>query len=133
MPIADSASPGLARDEAPTRAARPPIDWSPAVLCLTAAVIASGMYLLILQSHFTFFADDWTFILDRRGFSVGVFLDPHNDHIALAPVAVYKSLLALFGMDSVLPFAVVSTLVFVISVVILFVYMRDRVGDWLAL
>jgi hypothetical protein len=103
------------------------------VLCLVAAIAASGAYLLILQSDFTFYADDWRFILDRRGFSVGVFFNPHNDHIALAPVAVYKALLALFGMTSLLPFAVTSTLVFMLSVVLLFVYVRRRVGDWPAL
>src|SRR5215203_2684393 len=109
------------------------IGRSPAVLCLGAAVACSGTYLLILQSHLTFWADDWTFLLDRRGFSVSVFLDPHNDHIALIPVSIYKALLALFGMDSAMPFAIVSTLVFLLSAVLLFVYMRRRVGDWLAL
>ena len=103
------------------------------VLCLAAALAGSGAYLLILQSRFTFYLDDWSFLLDRRGFGVGVFLDPHNDHIALAPVAVYKALLALFGMGSLLPFAVASTLVFLLSVVLLFVYLRRRVGDWPAL
>ena len=103
------------------------------VLGLAAAIVGSGAYLLILQSHITFFADDWNFIVDRRGFSVGAFLDPHNDHIALAPVAIYKALMELFGTTSAVPFQVVSTFVFVLSVVLLFVYVRRRVGDWLAL
>jgi hypothetical protein len=103
------------------------------VLFLGAAVAGAGTYLLILQSHFTFFADDWNFILDRRGFNIDVFLDPHNDHIALAPVAIYKALLAVFGLGSLLPFAFTSTLVFLLSVVLLFVYVRRCVGDWLAL
>lgn len=103
------------------------------LLCLAAAVAGAGAYLLILQSHLTFFADDWIFIIDRRGASVGAFLDPHNDHIALAPVAIYKALMALFGISSALPFQIVSTSVFLLSVVLLFVYVRRRVGDWLAL
>ena len=48
-------------------------------------------------------------------------------------VAVYKALQATFGMDSLTPYAVVSTLVFIASVVLLFIWMRRRVGDWLAL
>lgn len=103
------------------------------VACLAAAVACSGAYLLILQSHLTFFGDDWIFLLDRRGFSAGVFLDPHNGHIAVAPVAIYKALLALFGMQSALPFQIVSTLVFLLSAVLLFVYLRRRLGDWPAL
>lgn len=86
--------------------------------------------MLALESQTTFFADEWSFLLDRRGWSVGDFLDPHNDHIVLAPVAVYKLLLATFGMDSALPFQVIATLVFLLSAVLLFIYVRGRVGDW---
>jgi hypothetical protein len=64
---------------------------------------------------------------------LGVFLDPHADHIAIAPVAIYKLLLATFGMDSALPFQVISTSVFLLAAVLLFVYLRPRVGDWPAL
>jgi hypothetical protein len=106
---------------------------TPALVCLAAAVAGAGTYLLILQSRFTFYADDWVFLLDRRGFNVSVLLDPHNDHIALLPVLIYKALLAVFGMGSAMPFAVVSTLVFLISVALLFVYLSRRVGDWPAL
>jgi hypothetical protein len=107
--------------------------WNPFTLCLAVLIAASGAMLLALESHLTFFADEWAFLLDRRGFSVGDFLDPHNDHIALAPVAIYKLLLATFGMDSALPFQVVSTLVFLLGAVLLFAYLRRRVGDWPAL
>ena len=62
-----------------------------------------------------------------------VFLDPYNDHIILAPLSIYKALLAAFGMSSALPFQIVSILVFLLSVVLLFIYLRSRVGDWLAL
>jgi hypothetical protein len=103
------------------------------LICLAGAAAGSGTVLLILQSHLTFFADDWEFLLNRRGLSVGVFLDPHNDHIAVAPVAIYKALLAVFGMGSALPFQVVSTLIFLLSAALLFVYLRRRVGDWPAL
>jgi hypothetical protein len=104
-----------------------------ALICLAGAVAGSGAVLLIFQAHLTFFADEWEFLLQRRGFSAAVFLDPHADHIALAPVAIYKALLAVFGMSSPLPFQIVSTFVFLLSAVLLFVYMRRRVGDWSAL
>ena len=77
--------------------------------------------------------DDWAFLLDRRGSSAAAFLDPYNNHIVLAPVSIYKGLLELFGMTSALPFQIVSTLVFLLSVVLLFVWVRRRVGGWLAL
>jgi hypothetical protein len=131
--MADPALLEPTRGDVPAARARKRIRESPALLFLAAAVACSGTYLLILQSHLTFFADDWTFLVDRRGFDVGVFLDPHNNHIALIPVSIYKALLALFGMGSAMPFAIVSTLVFLLSAVLLFVYIRRRIGDWPAL
>ena len=103
------------------------------VVGLAVAVVASGALLLAYQSHLTFYVDDWVFLLDRRGSSAAVFLDPYNNHIVLAPVAIYKGLLELFGMTSALPFQIVSTLIFLLSVVLLFVYVRRRVGGWPAL
>lgn len=106
---------------------------APVFLCLAVAVACSATLLLIFQSTFTFRGDDWEFLIERRGTSAGVFLDPHVDHIVILPVTIYKSLLATFGMSSSMPFSVVSTLVFLLSVVLLFVYLRRRVGDWPAL
>ena len=85
------------------------VNWNPFILCLAVLTASSWAVLLALESHLTFFGDEWRFLLDRRGWSVGDFLDPHNDHIALAPAFIYKLLLAAFGMDSALPFQVVST------------------------
>jgi hypothetical protein len=107
--------------------------WNPALLCLAGVVACSGAILLILQSDLSFVYDDWAFLLHRRCSSVGAFLDPYNDHIVLAPVSIYKLLLATFGMKSALPFHLVSTLVFLLSAVLLFIYLRRRVGDWPAL
>jgi hypothetical protein len=103
------------------------------LVCLGAAATCSAAVLLTLQSHLTFIDDEWKFLLQRRGFSAGAFLDPNNDHIAVALAAVYKALLAAFGMTSAFPFAVLSTLVFLMSVVLLFVYLFRRVGEWAAL
>jgi hypothetical protein len=103
------------------------------LICLGATVAASGAVLLSLESHLTFHGDEWAFLLDRRGWGIGDFFDPHVDHIALAPVSIYKLLVSIFGMGSPAPFQVTSTLFFLLSVVLLFVYLRRRVGDWLAL
>jgi hypothetical protein len=103
------------------------------IVCLAAAVVCSASLLLIFQSNLTFFGDDWPLLIERRGRSVGVFLDPHNNHIVVLPATIYKALLSTFGMSSSMPFSVVSTLVFLLSAVLLFVYLRRRVGDWPAL
>ena len=50
-----------------------------------------------------------------------------------APTLIYKGIQATIGMERLLPYAVVSTASFLASVVLLFVYLRRRVGEWLAL
>jgi hypothetical protein len=106
---------------------------SPATALFAAAVAASGVLLLVWQSHLTFFFDDWDPLLDRRGLSADALLRPHIDHILLATTVVYKTIQATIGMNGPFPYAVVSTAAFLLSVVLLFVYMRRRVGEWLAL
>ena len=105
---------------------------SPVVL-LAGMVAGSGVLLLVLGSMLTFLLDDWTFLLYRPGWSTDAVLNPHNEHIVVLPVLIYKGLLSTFGMDSAFPFRVVSTLVFLLSAVLLFAWLRRRIGDWLAL
>jgi uncharacterized membrane protein YdcZ (DUF606 family) len=100
---------------------------------LAVAVAASGILLLVLLSHLTFFGDDWDPLLFRRGFNLDVLLRPHAEHILLGPTLIYKGIQATIGMEKLLPYAVVSTASFLASVVLLFVYLRRRVDQWLAL
>jgi hypothetical protein len=105
----------------------------PLPVCLAAAFLASLALLLVFDSHLTFYGDDWWFLIYRRGWSPAVFLDPHLDHIAIAPILAYKVLVAIFGMRSAMPFHVLATLVFALGAGLLFAYVRRRVGRWLAL
>jgi hypothetical protein len=142
-PVADTLQ-GVGRgpalvDAADERAPRAQVSEStrrPAIaslVCLAVVAVASAAILLVLQSHLTFYADEWDFLLRRRGSSAADFLDPHGDHIALALVSVYKLLVSIFGMGSAAPFQVTGTVFFLLSVAMLFAYLRRRVGDWLAL
>ena len=98
-----------------------------------AGVVGSGVLLLTWLSDTTFLRDEWSFLLHRRGSSPDVFLEPNYEHIAISLVAAYKALVGLFGMDSALPFQVMATVTFLASVVLMFIYVRRRVGPWLAL
>jgi hypothetical protein len=97
------------------------------------AIAASAILLLAWLSELTFWRDEWAFLLHRRGFDADVFLEPHYEHFVAGAVAVYKALQASFGMGSPLPFQVVFVATFAGSVALLFVYVRRRVGAWLAL
>jgi hypothetical protein len=102
-------------------------------LLLGAALLTSGVLLIVWQSHLTFVADDWDLLIHRRGLSPDVFLDPHARHIIIAPTAIYKAIQATVGMGSLTPFALVATGAFLATVVLLFVYLRTRLGEWTAL
>jgi hypothetical protein len=100
---------------------------------LAVAVLASGVLLLVWQSHLSFEADEWDYLLNRHGFNLDVLLRPHGEHIVLGPVLIYKAIQSTLGMERLLPYAVVSTASFLASVAMLFLYLRRRVDEWLAL
>ena len=102
-------------------------------LLLGIAAAVSGVLLVVLNSHLTFFIDDWEVLLHRRGINPDVFLEPHAGHPSMGLVALYKAIQVTFGMSSVTPYAVASTAVFLLGVVLLYLWMRPRVGAWLAL
>ncbi|HEX2096693.1 MAG TPA: hypothetical protein VHF50_04930 [Solirubrobacterales bacterium] len=102
-------------------------------LLLAAATLASGAWLISLDSQLTFIADDWMLLVKRQGWTLDYFLHPFHGNIVAAPGLVYRLLLEVFGMDSATPFYCVAIATFLASAVLLFLFARRRVGDWLAL
>jgi len=100
---------------------------------LVIALAASAALLFSLDSRLTFVGDGWELLAGRPDWSAETFLQPFNEHPIVLPALVYKVLLTLFGMDSALPFYAVSISLFLLCAVLLFAYMRRRVGDWAAL
>lgn len=118
------------RDPAPIHRGR---DWLVAnapLLSLGAAVLGSVVLLLVLSWSLTFYQDTWAFLMHRRAFTADAFLEPHNEHIVVIPVAIEKLLLAVFGMTSALPEYVVLILMLAVTAVLLFIYVRRRLGPW---
>lgn len=89
--------------------------------------------LLSLAADLTFFQDSWEFLINRRELSVDALLQPHNEHIVLLPVAIEILLLHLFGMSSAMPEFVVLTALLLATAILVFVYVRRRLGEWPAL
>lgn len=103
------------------------------VALLGLALVGSTVLLLLLMRDLTFFQDTWAFLMRRQEFTAGAFLDPHNEHIVVIPVAIEMLLVALFGMTSAAPEQVLLALLLAASAALLFVYARRRVGPWPAL
>jgi hypothetical protein len=102
--------------------------WS----ALGVAVVAAAILVLSLDSQLTFIADDWELLVARDGLSVATVFEPFHENIVVGPALVYKLLQGIFGMSSAMPFYVVSVSLFLTSAVLLFAYLRSRVGEWLA-
>ena len=60
-------------------------------------------------------------------------LDPWVEELFAIPTLIYKALLGTFGMDSPAPFQLAAVVLFLASMVVLFVYVRRRAGPWIGL
>ncbi|MEX2106809.1 MAG: hypothetical protein WD810_07910 [Solirubrobacterales bacterium] len=105
---------------------------APALL-LAAALVAAAAMTLVLSRDMTFFQDTWSYLITRREITVDTVLQPHNEHIVVIPVLIEQLFLRLFGMTSATPEYVLLTILLVATVFLLYVYVRRRVGPWLAL
>jgi hypothetical protein len=105
----------------------------PALVGLAVAVGASATLTLALGSNLTFFREDWELLITRQDWTADSLMRPFLEHIVLAPALIYKLLVATFGIESALPFRVASIAVFSLGVVLLFFWLRRRVGSWPAL
>ncbi|MDX6595140.1 MAG: hypothetical protein QOI72_522, partial [Solirubrobacterales bacterium] len=100
------------------------------LLVLAIAVLASGVLLLALDSQLTFIADDWMLLVKRQGWGASYFLQPFHGNIVVALALVYKVMREFFGMGSATPYYVAAIAAFIASAVLLFAYLRRRVGAW---
>jgi hypothetical protein len=76
------------------------------------------------------FFDEWSIVLERRDWDLDAFLKPHNEHIALLPILVLKVLFVTVGLDAYWVYRLVAIAVHLAVVALLFIWLRQRVGDW---
>ncbi len=82
--------------------------WGPDV---ASGLLVLGAALLLAQMRgLSFFQDEWDFTLRRPGFSAHALLIPHNVHLSLVPILIYKAMLAVFGADTYTPFKLLAAL-----------------------
>lgn len=103
------------------------------VALLVAAIAVATVVLVVGQWHITFFQDTFAFLLDRQPWTAHSIFAPHNEHIVVLPVLITKVLLEVFGMTSNVPEQIAMGITLVAAAVLLFVWVRRRVGPWLAL
>ncbi|HEX5982678.1 MAG TPA: hypothetical protein VFY69_00580 [Solirubrobacterales bacterium] len=106
---------------------------NPPVLILVAALALAVAGTLALTWGMTFFQDTWAFLINRREFTADDILEPHSEHLVAFPALLEMLLIRIFGMSNALPEYVLLALFLATTAGLLFVYLRRRVGDWLAL
>lgn len=105
--------------------------WSWAGL---AVLLLTGAAILAYETRSTlFWADEWQWILNRRGGGLNTFLQPHNQHLSLVPVALYKLMFAIFGLRHYWPYRGLLIFTELTLTTLIFVYARRRVGGFYAL
>jgi hypothetical protein len=100
---------------------------------LIAVLLAYGVWLYWLTRGTTFWQDEWAWVLYRRGNDLGTFLRPHNQHLSLVPLLIYRLLLTTVGARDYGPYRALVIGEHLALVALVLVYARRRVGDYGAL
>lgn len=93
------------------------------------AVLASTGLLLHYKLSLGLVADDLVFLHERGIGGLSTLLEPHGENIVVLQAALYRFIYIVFGFGSAVPFQLISLATYVLSVVALFFWVRERVGD----
>jgi len=102
-------------------------------IALAALLLGAAAFFWHETRGTTLWFDEWEWALYRRGDDLGTFLEPHNEHLSLVPIAVYRLLFATAGLTDYAPFRALVIGGHVACVVLVYVYASRRVGGLAAL
>jgi ubiquinone/menaquinone biosynthesis C-methylase UbiE len=94
--------------------------------------VAAGL-MLALTRDYTFYGGEWLVLISRRDWTPDAFLEPHHEHWSALPILLYKALFATAGAEAYWPHMVLAVLAHLGLAWILFLLIRRRAGDVLAL
>lgn len=103
-----------------------------ALALLACLVLASVVWLMREGRGLIFFFDEWQFLLERRDGLDGLFV-PHEGHLSLVPVAIYKLLLATVGVEPYWAYRLLTVLLHALCAGLLFALVRRAAGSAVAL
>lgn len=104
-----------------------------AALIVGAAAVIVATAILWLSHTYSFYFDEWTFILTAPDWTLFTYLQPHNEHPSILFRLLYVALLNTVGLRSYVPYMVVLLALHAANVVLLFLVVRRRAGDVVAL
>jgi hypothetical protein len=102
-------------------------------LVVVAMALVAATAILLLSHSYTFYFDEWTFILTAPDWTWTTYLQPHNEHPVMLPRLIYAALLSTAGLRSYLPYMAALLALHATSAVLLFEIIRRRAGDLVAI
>jgi hypothetical protein len=97
------------------------------------AALFSVGYVLWVGRGQTLILDEWSYLIESRGWSASTLLTPHNGHLILFPLLVLKAMYATFGISSHLPYQLLAVMLNVAVATFVYTFARRRVGALTAL
>jgi hypothetical protein len=104
-----------------------------ATLIVVSAAVVVGAAILVLTHGYSFYFDEWTFILTAPDWNWITYLQPHNEHPVMIPRLIYATLLSTVGLRSYVPYMAVLLALHAINAVLIFELVRRRAGDLVAI
>jgi hypothetical protein len=102
-------------------------------IALTALLVVAAAFLWHETRGTTLWSDEWHWALYRRENDLGTFLEPHNEHLSLVPLALYRLLFATAGLTDYAPYRALGIGGHIVCVTLVFAYASRRVGSLPAL
>ena len=99
---------------------------------MAALAVLAFAGIMVAGRRIDIFFDEWSFVLDRRAWTASAFLHPHNEHISVLPVLVYKLWFATFGLAHHWMLRAVLAALYVGCGVAVYLLARRRIGPWAA-
>jgi hypothetical protein len=97
------------------------------------AAIVAGAAILWLARTYTFYFDEWDFILSAPDWDFDSYFRPHNEHLVVLPRLVYAALFATAGLRTYLPYMATLLFLHAANAVLVFEIVRRRQGDLIGL
>lgn len=92
-------------------------------------MLVAGVTIFYAGRGLTFFYDEWSLILERREWNADAFLRPHNEHLVLVTVAIFKVLFISAGLDDYWAYRGVGIGLHLACVALLFRVARRRIHE----
>ena len=102
-------------------------------LIVAGAALLGASLILWFSRNFTFYFDEWTFIVSMPTWTAATYLTPHNEHPAILFRLLYSALMHTVGLRAYWPYMTVLAAAHAANALLLFELVRRRAGQLIAL